>query len=428
MTDDTTKPTAIVHRTPGLLDTRSLTVMGLSAKPRAGGHPIGQFGTGLKYAIATLVRLGAKVTIFIGTVEFVFVEKKHSFRGSEYTGLRMKKRAGLGAKWVGVDLPFTTEYGKYWKPWMAFRELESNTIDEGGVTVPLYADDVATEDFAGINTHEGAKFLREQDRPKLPYPDHTTIVVECPEYVDAWLERDSVFLPDAKRVQAAGDPPVQALPGESDHVYFRGLRVLTLPKRSTHTYNILQHVVLTEDRTLYGDFQLRELLGYTVRASSDEAFIEPVLVADESYWEHNLEHPKEGTVSVAFMNVVSRNQQAVTSSAFGLYAYNTPRASRAATPWERAARPWRAEDAAEGDQGRVVDAKGRVLFLQPLGEGAPTVHDWNQLAFNMVKTVNAHADRDLAAMMENAKQPVPGVDALEPGVSPKYDLSDDIPF
>lgn len=424
MTEDLTRPTAIVHRTPGLLDTRSLTVMGLSAKPRAGGHPIGQFGTGLKYAVATLVRLGARVTIFIGTVEFVFEQKTHSFRGSEYTGLRMKKRAGLGSRWVGVDLPFTTEYGKYWKPWMAFRELESNTIDEGGITFPVFEE---TPDF-DCDSYLLARDLRPGSETFVGQADHTTIVVECPEYVDAWLDRDSVFLPEAKRVQAAGDPPVQVLPGESDHVYFRGLRVLSLPKRSTHTYNILQHVALTEDRTLYGDFQLRDLLGQTVRASADEAFIEPVLVADESYWEHNLEHPKEGTVSVAFMNVVSRNQLAVAPSAFGLYAYNTPRAERAATPWERAARPWRHEEAGEGDQGQVVDAKGRLLFLQPLGEGAPSAHDWNQLAFNMVKTVNAHADRDLVAMMESAKQPVPGVGALEPGVAPKYDLSDDIPF
>src|SRR5690606_31422269 len=97
---------SIVHVTPGLLDIRSITTFGLHAKPGT-NTPIGKFGTGLKYAIATLLRLGCKVQLFIGEVEYEFFTKKNDFRGMEYHQVYMRKRKGVLAKWSSVELPFT---------------------------------------------------------------------------------------------------------------------------------------------------------------------------------------------------------------------------------------------------------------------------------------------------------------------------------
>lgn len=429
MTDtaDTTRPTAIVHRTPGLLDLRSLTVMGLSAKPNAGGHPIGQFGTGLKYAVATLLRLGARLTIFIGEDEYVFQPVTGSFRGAEFTGLKFRRRRG-GVWGKSTALPFTTQYGRYWKPWMAFRELHSNTLDEGGLTF----------DIGEENEVAGGGL-----------PDFTTIVVEHDDYVQAWLDRDTIFLPDAQRVATPGDM-LQILDGESDHLYYRGLRVLDLPKRSRYTYNILTSTPLSEDRALFGDFQAKGLLMQQARVSSDEAFIENVIVADESYWEHGQEMPRGGSVSTAFMNVVARNQARVHPSVFTSYADHVPASGRTVlTPWERAERPWRVDTAEDGYQGRVMDKNGKVLFLQPLGEDGMEHATWNSLVHNMVACVNDHADRDMEAKLALSKRddlPTPAervgsvadvlliaMDAPAEGIAAgqkRYSelLDDDIPF
>lgn len=420
------KPVAIVHRTPGLLDLRSLTVMGLSAKPRAGGHPIGQFGTGLKYAVATLLRLGCGLTIFIGEQEYRFERTKGEFRGAEYTGLKFRPRRLNAATWGKTqDLPFTTEYGKYWQPWMAFRELHSNTLDEGGDTYPVYGDlDEVPRDQGPVG------FLRQGDFAGLA--EHTTIVVEGEPYVDAWLDRDSVFLPEGVRDAAAGGgETLQVLEGESEYLYYRGLRVLQLPKRSRWTYNLLGHIPLTEDRTLYGDFQAKDVLQGRVQVSADEEFIESVLTADESYWEHGQEVKSTGMVSSEFMAVVGRNQARVHPSAWGVWADRTPSRARKLTPWELAARPWSVE-AEAGEQGRVLDAKGRVVFLEPVGEYGDNSLTWVELAKNMVATVNRHADRDLADNVMYAKrdalpEPVGRPVATAEGVSYR-DLGDDIPF
>jgi hypothetical protein len=58
-------PTAephLVFSNPGTLELDFVKLMGVSVKESA--DPIGFFGTGLKYAMATALRLGGEMTIF----------------------------------------------------------------------------------------------------------------------------------------------------------------------------------------------------------------------------------------------------------------------------------------------------------------------------------------------------------------------------
>lgn len=388
----------IVHRTPGLLDIKAITVMGLSAKPNS-TNPIGQFGTGLKYAISTLVRLGAEPRIFIGEDEYVFMKKKGEFRGTEYTGLQMRKKKKRGLlRHTTHELPYTTEYGKFWKPWMAFRELESNTIDEGGITIPL---------LSASTPGSFDKFLRVGDDPG--YAGHTTIVIESPEYVEAWLKAAEVFLPDARR-DGTG---VQVVDHGGSALYFRGLKVYETPKKTLHSYNFLSPLQLTEDRTLSGDWVARYYFALHVLASDDEAFITEVLHASDGHWEHGLEFPKDGQPSMAFLSAVQKRPGAVGSSAWSLYAAHTPRERRDPTPWERCARPWRVEADEAGTYGDILDRNGAVVMRRPEG----FIGDWGSLAQTAVDLINTN-DRQTAPA-----QP------LEPGKPiPVAPSGDDIPF
>jgi hypothetical protein len=71
MNEDTQQ---LVFETPGLIDLRAFTVMGFNAKP-ATENPIGYFGTGLKYAISVLCRLGTKPVVWIGQDKYTFYTK-----------------------------------------------------------------------------------------------------------------------------------------------------------------------------------------------------------------------------------------------------------------------------------------------------------------------------------------------------------------
>lgn len=236
---------AVVFKTPGLIDIRAFTVMGVNAKPQA-NSPIGYFGTGLKYAIAVLARHRIKVQLFIGDTEYEFYAKDEEFRDKTFAFVKMKKRKGLLSKFTYHDLPFTTELGKNWELWMAFRELESNTRDENGKTE---VEDVNPDGFAEA--------------------DHTIIAVHGNEFVDIYHDRDKYFLPDGLTMRD-GNESVQVLDRPSKAVYYRSLRVHELKEEAQFTYNILRTIDLTEDRTAKYAFDVETAIAEYVAQQADK--------------------------------------------------------------------------------------------------------------------------------------------------------------
>lgn len=106
------------------LDEIFIRQFGLSIKSE---DAIGQFGTGLKYAIATILRGDGAVTLRTNGRTYEFGYRIHLVRDQE---VKIVTCSINGAD--PVDLPFNITLGKNWKPWMAFRELLSNAWDEDG--------------------------------------------------------------------------------------------------------------------------------------------------------------------------------------------------------------------------------------------------------------------------------------------------------
>lgn len=256
---------AVVHRTPGLIPVEAFTVAGLSAKPNS-TNPIGKFGTGLKYAIAVLVRMDIKVTLFIGQTEYVFYKKKRQFRGKDYFAIRMKKRQGLLGKWSYHEMPFTTEYGKYWELWQVFRELHANTLDEGGET------------------------FQTTDASTFPEAEQTLFIIEDSRYVDVYHERDRIFLPGGLKARNNSDS-IEVIGRPSKHIYFRGLRVMDLKKEAQFTYNFLENVDLTEDRTVKYPHMIEGRIVGMMQESKDNVFLDKVVARPkEGSYERGLHH------------------------------------------------------------------------------------------------------------------------------------------
>lgn len=105
----------------GLLDPRLVSLMGGSTKSDDPSK-IGQFGTGLKYAISWLVRNEVKFHLFSGEKEIVFTAKDENISGKEFKEIYCN----------GQSMNITTHYGYQWKGWEALREIYCNSIDETG--------------------------------------------------------------------------------------------------------------------------------------------------------------------------------------------------------------------------------------------------------------------------------------------------------
>ena len=223
---------------PGLIDLDVIRVMGVSVKTR--DNPIGYFGTGLKFALATLLRTGHEVRLFRGDEKFSFSTRPTKIRGQSFQVCYMNDSA----------LPFTTELGRNWEPWQAYRELHSNTIDEGG--------QISDKPVAG----------------------DTVIEVEGAALEMEYRDRDSIFVSGAPLCSVSG-LEVYDRPGK--HVFYRGVRAGAMPDTGRFTYNITKPMTLTEDRTLKSQFDVEWTLSTLIPKMTHKGMIHEILCGGTEY-------------------------------------------------------------------------------------------------------------------------------------------------
>ena len=246
---------------PGELDLNTIRIMGVSVK--TGDTPIGYFGTGMKYAIATLLRTGHEVALSVGAQSYKFTARDTTIRGEVFKLVHMNDE----------PLSFTTDLGKNWVTWQAFRELYSNMLDEGGTA--------------------GTK----------PVKNDTVISVKGAEFTNCYHTRGDIFL-DSHPSQTIDGLEIHPMP--SKYVYYRGVRALVLPKASALTYNILTQKELTEDRTLKSAWDVQYMVETRLPQVRD-VNIAAVIVRGGDFWESDLDFSNAWSTSQEFMDVARAN-------------------------------------------------------------------------------------------------------------------------
>lgn len=226
----------LTFQNPGEIDIRGALITGLHAKADS-ESAIGFFGTGLKYAIASIIRWGGVITIYSGLEQHTFSKRSVDFRGQPAEIITHN----------GADTGFTTAYGKSWQPWMVYRELESNARDEGG---------------AGSAGRQP------------PIAGQTTIIVKCDALREAWLERQTILLPTDKQ-PLLSNSRLEIYDEPSDYIYYKGVRVCE--GKSSITINLLRDCQLTEDRTLRDLWFATRLTGSLLQTSDNATFLKRIV-------------------------------------------------------------------------------------------------------------------------------------------------------
>ena len=233
---------------PGSLEIELVKLMGVSVKES--NDPIGFFGTGLKYAMATAFRLGGSMTIITGGKRYEVGGQKITLRNKEFTQITLD----------GEPLGFTTELGKQWEAWMVVRELYSNALDEGG----------RTDLVEGSLSADAGR---------------TIIVLRGHCFTDVWKDRDSYFLDLGKEqpIQRSAFVDVYGCNQPGRSVFYRGIKIHETTAPTLYRYNLIDNVVLTEDRTLKYEFQLREALERTLITCTDKKILHRSLTTKNTF-------------------------------------------------------------------------------------------------------------------------------------------------
>lgn len=222
----------ICFENPGAIHPISFQTFGVSAKENE--NAIGFFGTGLKYAIAIVLRLGGTITICSDEDYYDFDTQLITVRGKEFEVVTCN----------GATLGFTTELGKTWEPWMAYRELYANCLDESG--------DIQLADSP--RTKKG----------------HTCIYIGSAELMDAHNNSHEVFL---RSEPVFASPHGEIHRRSSSYIYYQGFRVAGLERPSTMTYNITRPVPLTEDRTLKYSWTAKDCVAQIISSCPEERIV-----------------------------------------------------------------------------------------------------------------------------------------------------------
>jgi hypothetical protein len=243
----------IVFENNGVMDMRAVRTFGVSAKETT--NPIGFFGTGLKYAIAILMRHNIDVSIFAGGIRYKFEKKQMQMRGKDFEVITMN----------GEELPFTTELGKNWQLWQAYREILCNCLDEGGHV------------YMAKNGFDGSD-------------QKTFVVVGGDEFSELYksknkimLSADSNYLCETTSISSAA---IYNIPSKS--LFYKNVRVMDYEKPAMMTYNYIDELALTEDRTVMNQHLILLKLAGAVSQMSDKHLIKMILTAPGDSFESEL--------------------------------------------------------------------------------------------------------------------------------------------
>lgn len=251
------------------IDLVAIAVMGVSVKTKY--NPIGYFGTGLKFAIATLLRTGHLVRLYLNGEEYQFIARPETIRGEEF------QRVAMVAPGVDEKLGFTTQMGRNWEVWQAYRELACNTMDEDGLIT------------------EG----------EVPEGMGTVFCVAGDALAACHADRASIFISSAP---IWVHPDMDIHPGASDVMFYRGVRAHKSPLSLQFTYNLKQGQTLTEDRTLNSEFNISYHWQQAVQDCENEEVLDTILQASQGTYEHRQRFSFDlGRPSDAFMRYVEAN-------------------------------------------------------------------------------------------------------------------------
>lgn len=242
----------------GVIDKNAFTLLGASSK-RDDDSKIGFFGSGLKYALAVLLRNGHEVKVFAGEKEIKVTTKKKGFRGQDFNVICVD----------GKETGFTVEAGPSWLPWFAIRELYCNAIDEGGQKIGLGPNPVGEDGKTNI-------FVSWSEDMKEVFDNWNDYFSE--------KRKDMLFeFEDGSKIFSNGSTASK----RRALVYRKGIQCYEGSEWSLFDYDF-DDIKINESRVVESDYELKTKVPILLAKCTNRSIIRQVFKVNNTYWEYGL--------------------------------------------------------------------------------------------------------------------------------------------
>ena len=242
----------------GEVEPEAFTLLGATTK-REDATKIGFFGSGNKYAIATLLRMGVPFRIFSGEQEIVISTQKAYLRGQEYEQILIN----------GQSTSMTTSMGPDWELWFTLREFICNAMDEGGYTLSL--------------------------GDLVPVPGVTSIVVEETEEVLEFYNNRGKYILESAPIHTVltvyGNISIHPK-SENMNVFRKGISVTAANQHNMLYDYDFSNIDINESRVYKYEFQVKERIAAFYTVCTNPKLIQEFLACrnvfeEDLYWTNN---------------------------------------------------------------------------------------------------------------------------------------------
>lgn len=232
----------------GEVPVNAFKLLGASSK-RGDDSKIGYFGTGLKYALAVLLREDIKFKIYSGEQEIKIGTRKTKFLDQVVTVITVN----------GEKTSITLEAGINWETWFAIREIYSNTVDESGT-------------------------MKTSDKIE-PKNNTTKIYIEGGDKLKNLFENWSDYFSN-KRLVISGEKNkvLQKTTTERLILFRKGIRAYTNRTKSVFDYDV-DKVKINESRVVENDYEARQRAAEALAQCNDTQALEHFIHSSSEVYE-----------------------------------------------------------------------------------------------------------------------------------------------
>jgi hypothetical protein len=251
--------------TPTKLSILDISSMGDSSK-RGDDTTIGQFDSGLKYAIALLLRDNVKIKIDIhnnGELENTFTFGQKNIEDSQ-TGKDKNLITIFDINGVETVTGFAFNLGYNWKNWMSYREIMSNVLDEKG--------------FAYDSTQW------KQFPDSIEYNGTNTVITldfdENSEFFEVWQNRH-LYMNFEKPLFKVSNS-VECLENKENYLRIYKQNILVYEDKdrpSRFAWNI-KFGDIDERRILNNVYSVEQSISYAIQDTDNEEFLRTIITKD----------------------------------------------------------------------------------------------------------------------------------------------------